>query len=945
MEGKNGRIVVSIIFSAIATLMLAVVPGCNGLSSTTLNQGLDAQPRLNDDYSYPGRASEDVLVPERFGLEISELGDDTVAVAGSTDLIQPGTVLVSEQGQGFMRKVIGLDSALSTETTSVYKTRDAGLLDVLQEAEFHHFEPMNYEDLKDPDYLAEGVTIEPLSAKETAEFYASRGVSGMQVPDGARVPSAKVGLPVKVSFPGLTMQTADKTSSVLVNGSFAFELGIEIDAKVGWDFIIPYLDRFKFGPYASAEAYVSIEAARELILEKSKKLYSKTFKPIKLIVGGVPLLFYPEYTLSLDLTGAIQARIDMAYEFTADFETGVQYNRGDGWSTYFDVSTTDEFSPPEFKVAGTLEIALKNELALKLYGAVGPKVDLTTPSVKGYATMRFYNLPENISPDIPVSDPFHPKNVELKVDLNLNLNAEVKVELFGATLKDWKLPGTLSLLGGGVVLYEDTEFYVFEYDDAKISGSVVDELGNPLPKVPVTITGPVTDGKKLPRNIVTDSEGKWAASIPAAPGGTFTALYGDARPVLNLADGGWKPNYGNEIVHHNIPSQTFVANYDAGSLIQLQPAAGEPNVLSGQVLDEADQPVPGLSVTVAVEYYVDREKRETAEYSAMVITDTDGNWEVSRVPFNEYFHDDLRVIPELIGWHYSPINPSVNMRLGSYHLKQTMKPNTVYGLIQDEDQIGLPDVEVNISGTGAAGHFEFQTFSDQDGAWGIEEVPSCLPGEAAHVVTVQKEGIRLFPDTREFRFYDRDFNAGFFTSELTYSAIGTVVDYLGAPMPDVRIELAGAWGGETMSDANGDWNLQYALRRNSNYRIEPVFDQYWFDPPYEAFYLETGDVPGLSFVAYPQINANSVFPVGATLGTGSQTDPYRLAVNSTYEIQVLDVTDADIATFCDLSVSNGLYMLNGSELTTFEFGPPAQVKVEREGDPNSPVTFWVAVWE
>jgi hypothetical protein len=141
------------------------------------------------------------------------------------------------------------------------------------------------------------------------------------------------------------------------------------------------LQSFYFGTNntnLSANFTFNLTATQEVELINGSKSLAKFSKPIRVLVGGIPVII----TLSAELIGSwnlslsAEAQMNASLNSNLSLTTGLSYANGQ-WNNTFNVNPTSsiQFTSPEGQVQAVLKLALIPQLKMKIYGLVVPYIN------------------------------------------------------------------------------------------------------------------------------------------------------------------------------------------------------------------------------------------------------------------------------------------------------------------------------------------------------------------------------------------------------------------------------------------------------------------------------------------------------------------------------------------------------------------------------------------
>jgi hypothetical protein len=303
----------------------------------------DNSPPKTVDPDNPSLEDEEVIV-ETSGIEINPdaqaiLTDEwtqAVSVLDSTDFnlqmnedlikkhnLKPGTILVSDKGDGFLRKV----KSISTASNGKVKV----------ETEFCTLGEL----IKDGSFK---VTVNSENDLRSAQAEFSN--------------VNKIGIASKLDF-------------VEVKGEYAFGRKVEFSAS----FKNYQLENL----YFSFGFFNKLTVNAEVLLKGSGKVplfaWPLHFPKFTILVGGVPVVV--STTLQLYLGAEVTIKPELLHlNFESGFESKAVMSYDGQWHFSASRDIYDKFQPPEFKLSDKINLKarvfIEPELKFKLYGVVGP---------------------------------------------------------------------------------------------------------------------------------------------------------------------------------------------------------------------------------------------------------------------------------------------------------------------------------------------------------------------------------------------------------------------------------------------------------------------------------------------------------------------------------------------------------------------------------------------
>jgi hypothetical protein len=255
--------------------------------------------------------------------------------------LQPGDVIVSGVGEGFIRKVTAVNA---TADEVAVATTDATLEDAIEQGTIIVHQRLTPADVQSAQVL-------PSGARTSADMAAASLMDFNVDIDAELMPGVKA------------------------YGSASLSADLEIAASFdGWDWGCLCF------PVKEARAVLVTENATELGLSakasfsfsKEKEIAKYDFAPIWVMVGSVPVGFFPELSVAVGVEGHAGAKMESKVTLDNTYAVGVRYRRGSGWSPVNDYSRDFDFAPPTLSAEAEAKAYVAPELSVKVYGLVGP---------------------------------------------------------------------------------------------------------------------------------------------------------------------------------------------------------------------------------------------------------------------------------------------------------------------------------------------------------------------------------------------------------------------------------------------------------------------------------------------------------------------------------------------------------------------------------------------
>ena len=307
-----------------------------------------------------------------------------------TDL-KPGDILVSgitdKTPDGYLRQVVTIEKSDGYTTLG---TVQAALDDFVEEGDLHVSQTLTSADIDDIE-LAEGVTLDN-----------SRDVQGNK-------------LRLNINNVVLLQSGGQKVTAF---GSLTLDPRYDLDVSVRFG----SLKELKFVVDLKEEVDIGINANLDLNSRKvSKKITTLKSKNIKVIIGGVPVVFKVTMPIYLHLDGSLSAGIEAKVNQSANVKAGLQYKNGN-WSTIRSFSKSFSFSL-NGQAEANLTLTAEVPVILAVYGVKGPYVS-TEPHLRARTSV-----------DIKHNSPLV-YDVDFSLYAGIDIDVGVKIKALGRTLVD-----------------------------------------------------------------------------------------------------------------------------------------------------------------------------------------------------------------------------------------------------------------------------------------------------------------------------------------------------------------------------------------------------------------------------------------------------------------------------------------------------------------------------
>ncbi|MGV8122563.1 MAG: TolB family protein [Candidatus Xenobiia bacterium LiM19] len=263
--------------------------------------------------------------------------------ATDTKNLNPGTIIIGNQNEGFLRKV---KSVGENGDYIVVNTETATLEDVFKETENFGIE-------------------KKLSPDDVVEEHSLKGVTLKQEKRGT----------FSLNF---NKTIVESSANIVFDGS----LTIEPSVNCNMSFKSSRLDTFYFNFSTTETAELKLTIDKNVSAGEEWELAKYRFSPIVIMVGPVPVVFVPELTIKGGINAEVNGSMESSITQTAKFNAGAEYKEGN-WNNLNQYNNNFNYSLPTLSAGLDAKAYIKPELSLKLYSIVGP-----TAGVSGYLRLH-----------------------------------------------------------------------------------------------------------------------------------------------------------------------------------------------------------------------------------------------------------------------------------------------------------------------------------------------------------------------------------------------------------------------------------------------------------------------------------------------------------------------------------------------------------------------------
>ncbi len=172
----------------------------------------------------------------------------------------------------------------------------------------------------------------------------------------------------------------NESGSVSIHGHSELNMDIFLDMEWSAE-LLPYfrifVDEFETGVELEQGSSISIESESGINIEETYNIATFTFTPWTFMVGFVPVVFTPQIKLFLKADGSITANLYTSASESFTGRLGMEYTDANGWDGILENNFQRDFVAPQLTEGANISADVGPEVALLLYGIMGPYVNVT----------------------------------------------------------------------------------------------------------------------------------------------------------------------------------------------------------------------------------------------------------------------------------------------------------------------------------------------------------------------------------------------------------------------------------------------------------------------------------------------------------------------------------------------------------------------------------------
>ncbi len=252
--------------------------------------------------------------------------------------LEAGNILISGNGEGLLRRITSIENQ---DNTIVIETTEAALTEAVEKGSFEFSDDLYFPGQSAKiEYFTEGVSIVENELRDGSE---AQFTVSIEVP---------------------------VTEDVSVKGELNLDPSISGKAKIK-KYSLDYLE-FNFDIEEQLDLTTEVTVA-SLELEEEITLAKITFPTITVMMGPVPVVLTPVFTLKIGVNIGVSSTLSTGITQDLKIKTSVMYEN-ESWSTDYKLEKGFGYLPPELSNTAEAKAYVQPQLAIKVYGIVSPNV-------------------------------------------------------------------------------------------------------------------------------------------------------------------------------------------------------------------------------------------------------------------------------------------------------------------------------------------------------------------------------------------------------------------------------------------------------------------------------------------------------------------------------------------------------------------------------------------
>jgi len=334
--------------------------------------------------------------------------------------LQPGDVIVGTSGEGFLRKVVSVETV---NGELIVETVDATLEDVIAEGTINLQQELTAANLVSVTPLMSGVKVDGWMLNAAGVYQNN--------------PSTNA---IPLTLPSISLDCAFEGNNIRGDKNVKIEVIGNIQPSLSLDFAVS-LQKNSLGITTGIQEFKTVflyDEVKELSVKLDGDISKDFFGPedvavydfAPIIIG--PVVIIPKFVVSVGVEGKASGKLESIISLRTTHTKGMHYIKGRGWKP-IDTHTQphSQYEPLKDPVTASLKGYAVAEFSLKLYGVAGPYV-----SLEGYLKALLYPEFSNLTLNI---------KAKLYAGFEAKLGAKVEVlswklaDFYMAVGYEWKL--------------------------------------------------------------------------------------------------------------------------------------------------------------------------------------------------------------------------------------------------------------------------------------------------------------------------------------------------------------------------------------------------------------------------------------------------------------------------------------------------------------------------